>query len=124
MVPWYTIFWLPFFIYSLTERRPRLQELSLLKFTRDGKKEQLRLITEISPHWQAVALALDFTPCKIAIAKKNHIRDLVGAATDILTQWMGMDPEHCWAKLISALREASDELHVVAHDLEQALTSQ
>ena len=97
--------------------------LSLLKFTRDGKQEQLHLITEIAPYWQAVALALKFETCRIAIAKKNHICDPVGAATDILTQWMGKDPQHCWAKLITALREASDELHVVAHDLEQALTS-
>jgi len=66
---------------------------------------------------------LDFSTARIAITEKSHVCDPVGAAYAILTQWMGKDPRHCWAKLISALREASDELHVVAHDLEQALTS-
>ena len=81
-------------------------------------------MNEIAPHWQAVALALEFTTARIAIADKSHICNPVGAATDILTQLMGRDPQHCWAKLINALREASHDLYVVAHDLEEALISQ
>ena len=108
-------------MYLLAEKRPSLRELSLLRYISNGKKVQLKLINEILPHWQAVALSLDFSAARIANIEKSHIMDPIGAAYTILTQWMGSDPQHCWAKLISALREASDELHVVAHDLEQAL---
>jgi len=44
------------------------------------------------------------------------------AANSVLSQWMGRDTEQSWAKLVSALVDASDELTVVASDLQFALT--
>ena len=109
-------------MYLLAEKRPSHQQLSFLEYISNGKKVQLRLIYEISPHWQSVALTLDFSIARIAITEKTHVWNPVEAATDMLTQWMAKDPQHCWAKLINALREV--ELHVVANDLEQALISE
>ena len=69
-----------------------------------------------------MAWALGFSTAEISIIEKKHVQDPVEAATSVLTQWMGRDPEQSWAKLISALVDASDELKVVASDFQFALT--
>jgi len=40
----------------------------------------------------------------------------------MLSQWTGKDTEHSWKKLISAFKDANEELCVAANDLEIALT--
>ena len=71
-----------------------------------------------------MARALGYLHAEINILDQSHKQDPVGAAKKILLQWMSKDPEHSWAKLISALVDASEELKVTASDLQFALTHQ
>jgi len=71
-----------------------------------------------------VAWALGFSPSEISIIAGKHVLDPMEAANSVLSQWMGRDTEQSWAKLISVLVDASDDLKVVANDLQFALTHQ
>ena len=69
-----------------------------------------------------MAQALGFSPAEVSIIEKKHVHDPIEAAISVLSQWMGRDTEQSWAKLISTLVDASDDLKVVASDLQFALT--
>lgn len=101
-----------------------MQLINLIKYKDGTEEKSLRLIQEMAPHWKAVARALGNTPASISIIAKSNAQNPIEATHQLLSQWMGKDPEHSWAKLISVLEDASEELKVVAGDLRFALTHQ
>lgn len=101
-----------------------MQILNFIRYIDGSKTKSLHLIQEIAPYWRALAGVLGFNPAGIKIIGRRHPQEPVDAVHDVLTQWMGKDPDCCWAKLISALVEADDSLGNVARDFKFALTHQ
>lgn len=111
-------------IIYIAEERPNMRLIGRIQYTRNGKKESLRLIDSVTTEWEDVARQLEFDEAKITVFRKAHPGDPKQSATSMLSSWTRSDTLGTWAKLIEALQGASDDLATAAEEFEYALLHQ
>ena len=100
-----------------------MKQMCHMKYKEGGRDKYLRIKEEIAKYWKFIAPFLDITQARINIIEKAHGCDPVGATNDMLVYWTVTDSRYSWRKLLFAMREATDELNIVALTLERALFS-
>ena len=100
-----------------------MKQMCHMKYKEGGREKSLRIREEIAKYWRFIAPFLDITRARINIIEKAYSCDPVGATNDMLVHWSVTDTKYSWRKLLLAMREATDELNVVALTLERALIS-
>lgn len=111
-------------IIYIAEERPNMRLIGRIQYTKNGKKKALRLIDAVTAVWEDIARQLEFDEAKISVFRKAHPGDPRQSANDMLSSWTRSDTSGTWAKLIEALKAASDDLAITANDFEYALLHQ
>ena len=92
-----------------------------IEYLKDSKKTNFRLLDETAHLWKMLAKFLGISPARCYNFEKGNPGDLVAQADAMLVSWAASDNEATWAKLIKALKDASQELQVAACEFEYAL---
>ena len=74
----------------------------------------MRTKEQILPHWRNVAEQLQFRPARIGGLSLSQT-----PTDDMILEWMRMEKDHTWRKLIEAINDAG--LRTAAIDLKDAL---
>ena len=93
-----------------------------IKYNDDcGKEKRLHIMKQISPKWKKLAACLGFEDYETQnFAKSTHYQ--TEDATDMmLGEWMEVDVDSTWRKLIQKMKEV--ELNMPATNLMKALKS-
>ena len=54
--------------------------------------------------WYQLGIQLNFKKSQLDIIKANHPNDVVGAKTELISEWLDNDPGKSWDKLAAVLR--------------------
>lgn len=90
----------------------------------DGRT--VRVINEVSPRWEELAVALQFNSSVIAYIKADYPHSGTSACCCIFTTWLNEEENHLpepvtWATLIQCLIDA--DFSTVAQDIEKVISS-
>ena len=86
----------------------------------NSEMKEFRLIDKLALTWRAVGLQLGMEEERLQAIKMVHPLDTREAAADMISHWLGRDPEATWNKLIKALN-VKMELSTAAKEFKFAL---
>ena len=112
---------LPLFptVQTITEKRPELYQLNLLKYMDDHDKVQrIRIIDEIGVHWYDVGCNLRIRVEHLENIRERERHDPTWCARAIVIKWL-QSGGPTWAKLIEVLEDS--ELTTLVEKLKMAL---
>ena len=95
--------------------------ICMIRYKKDGKTESIRLIDSITSEWKGVARQLNFDEAKIITYQQAHPGEPKESADAMLSSWIRSDANATWAKLIQAVKDASECLVVQTKKFEYAL---
>ena len=55
--------------------------------------------------WYQLGIQLNFKKSRLDIIRANHPNDVVGAKTELISEWLNNDPGKSWDKLAAVLRQ-------------------
>ena len=55
--------------------------------------------------WYQLGIQLNFKKSQLDIIRANHPNDVVGAKTELISEWLNNDPGKSWDKLAAVLRQ-------------------
>ena len=62
-------------MWSLTDHLPSLNDLIVLKYTDKGEKKKIRIISETSHKWKAIACLICDAPNKTTVVQESCLND-------------------------------------------------
>ena len=107
--------------FLVAEERPNMKFICRVQYRKEGKTKSLQLVFTVASEWEDVARQLNFDEAKITTFRKAHPTNPKESAKAMLSSWTMSDVDATWAKLIQALKGASDDLVVQAKEFEYAL---
>ena len=109
---------------QIAEEAPTYDQLVQLTGLREHSKT-VKIIDNVAPNWEEVAIALGFDAPAIDRMKRDHTSDCKAACTSMFQKWLDM--EHAdigesvsWRTLIQGLQDA--EFSCLADDVSDILT--
>ena len=116
---WYDITTLHYFYIG---DKPTLQQLQLLR-GHDGRT--VKVINEVSPRWEELAITLQFSSSVISYIKTDYPHSGTSACCCIFTTWLDEEQDHLpepvtWATLIQCLTDA--DFSALAQDIEEIIS--
>ncbi len=105
--------------------RPKMSELQLIKWYKDGQVMRLRVMQEVMPEWKALGTVLGVPESVLRGFVKQHRDDPEDCFRAVIGRWMdgALDTRnkypYSWQGLIAALLDSGKER--LAKDLMEAL---
>ena len=95
---------------QITEEAPTYDQLVQLTGLRENSKT-VRIIENVAPNWEEVAIALGFDAPAIDCVKRDHTSDCKAACASMLQKWLDMEcadigESVSWRTLIQGLQDA------------------